>query len=162
MILEPGTFLVKDYRRPIPTWVKLQALYNAAIDEALPRKLNVRDLQFDHQPALLERPFDTEINDFIPAQNDPDHIVPLLRADQLKKTTGSKPGAERKVHNRGSDRGEASHVKLVRGTQEMHEIKLAAKRGDPAAIARLLRVEKKPRPKSRIPSRPFSSQNRRI
>ena len=155
MILEAGTFRVKDYRRPMPLWVKLQALYNAAIDEALPRKLDVRELQFDHDPALLARPYNAETQDFEPPQNDPDFIVPRLRKDHAEKTFGRKADAERTVTTRGSDVGEATHIKHVRKTHDLHELKLAAKSGDPAALAHLLGVEKKKKPKSRIPSRPF-------
>lgn len=160
MILEPGTFRVNEYRKPIPTWVKLQSLYNAAIDEALPRNLDVRNLQFDHDPPLLARPYDDEVRDFVPGQNDPAYISPLLRADHLHKTTGRKPGAERTIHNRGSDRGEAAHVKAVLSTEKLHQAKLAAKAGDNDALKHLLGVEKPKRPRSKIPSRPFPKKQR--
>ena len=162
MILEPGSFRVSDYRKPIPTWVKLQSLYNAAIDEALPRKLDVRDLQFDHDPALLARPYNTETQDFEPAQNDPDYILPRLKKDHAEKTFGRKADAEKTVTTRGSDVGEAAHIRHVRKTHDLHDLKLAAKSGDPQALAHLLGVEKEKRPRSKIPSRPFPKKQRQL
>lgn len=161
-ILEPGSFRVSDYRRPIPTWVKLQSLYNAAVDEALPKNLDVRDLQFDHDPALLARPYNTETEDFEPAQNDPQYILPRLRKDHAQKTFGRAPGAEKTVTTRGSDVGEAARIKSISDTEAIHEARLASKRGDFEESARILADVRKSRlkPKKKWPSRPFPKKQR--
>jgi len=161
VILEPGAFNVNEYRKAIPTWVKLQTLLRAALfDRVYWSNVDARDIQFDHDPSLVSRPYDTEIEDFVPAQNDPNFIIPMLKADHLHKTTGRNPGAERTITVRGSDIGEAVHVKKVRSTQQLHELKIATKNGDPEALAKLLNVEKKKRPKGKIPSRPFPKHQR--
>lgn len=154
-ILPAGTFRVSDYRKSIPDRVKIQAVLNAARRGEVwvfNPTVNAEDIQFDHEPALEARPFDLAADDFIPAQLSIKDIIPRVRAMHLYKTTGRKPGADRTVTTRGSDNGEAAHVKAVRESQKIHADKMAAKLGDGAAINRLLTAGRKGqrKPKAKI------------
>jgi hypothetical protein len=162
VILDPGDFIVKKYRKPIPEWIKRQLAFEAGRDEILPRNTDMRDVEFDHDPSLNSRPYDTEIGDFIPAQHDKDYILPRLRKDHAEKTFGRKADAEKTVTTRGSDVGEAARIKRMNARQKLSEVRLAAKAGDPQALAHLLGVEKPKRPRSKIPSRPFPKKQRQL
>ena len=178
VILEAGSFRVSDYRKAIPDWVKIVCAIRA-LQQKFEDRLNgkpsdwpcagpsdqlvawVRSLRYDHRPPLQDRPYDTEAGDFIPPQNDPDYIEAINSKVHDYRTFGQKPDAEKVVTTRGSDIGEAARVRDIRHTQVLHEVKMAVKRGDPAAIARILQVEKKSKPKRSIPSRPFPSKQKR-
>ena len=101
MILKAGTFRVRDYRKPIPARVKQAVI--------------AREFDFDHDPALVRRDYDTGAGDFIPPQNDPRHIIARRKAEHLEKTIGRKQGAERTVSTRGSDVGEAAAIGAAAG-----------------------------------------------
>jgi len=167
VILKPGTFNVNEYRKAIPVWVKLQALINSIIQRGeLPlndgKPLDARDLQFDHCPALVDRPYDTVAGDFIPQQNDPEFIVPLRKRTHLQKTTGRKEDAERTVTTRGSDVGEAARTRHIQDSETIHQAKMLH-RVDPDAARRLLgsvRQKTRLRPKRKIASRGFGNQHR--
>lgn len=100
-ILAPGTFRVSDYRKPIPERVKREALVWAARRIALDDKDPEGDLtkfalqvsrgkvQFDHRPALENRPYDTEAGDFIPAQHDAKFIDAILDEEHKGRTSGA-------------------------------------------------------------------------
>jgi Mg-chelatase subunit ChlI len=147
-ILPPGTFKVSDFRRPIPNKVKLEII--------------AREFDFDHDPALVNRAYDTEAGDFIPPQNDAKKITARRKAEHAKKTFGREPGAEKTVTTRGSDVGEAARTKDIRASEALHQASLASKAGDYTKAAQLLATgrERKKRPKRKIPSRPFARMKR--
>jgi hypothetical protein len=167
VILLAGTFRVKDYRRSMPVAVKLQALWRAIANGSLPNPqevtIDASDLEFDHRPPLLERDYDEEAGDFMPPQNDPDYIDAKIGADHDFKTFGRRAGAERTVHTRGSDVGEAAHIKHRHDSEKLHEARMAMKRGDPEAISRILggvRQKSRLKPKQKIKSRGFDKRHR--
>jgi hypothetical protein len=160
-ILIAGTFRVSDYRRNMPVAVKLQALWRSIADGILPDphdvEIDCRQLEFDHDPALMNRDYDLAANDFLPGQNDPNHIVARIGADHDEKTFGRKADAEKTVTTRGSDVGEAAHQRAVVDSEKLHQAALASKNGDFKSAAAILATAR-PRarkPKRKIPSRPF-------
>lgn len=159
-ILSAGTFKVSDYRKAIPDWVKIVCAIRA-IHEDTPNTIEwVRGLRFDHRPPLQDRPYDTEKGDFDPPQNDPDYIEAIPAKLHDERTFGRREGADKTVTTANSDVGRRKHIRDVRNTQTQHELKMAMKLGDPAAISRILGTERRPRPKSKIPSRPFPKRQR--
>ena len=135
-ILAPGTFRVRDYRKPIP----------AAVEKTVRKRY-----ELDHDPALTNRPYDTKAGDFIPPQHDPDFIFLREAASHDEKTFGRKAGAAKTVTTRGSDVGERARTKDIRESQTEHHRRMQAKlTGAPAP-----RTE---RPK--MQGRPFSKQSR--
>lgn len=148
MILNPGEFVVRDYRKAIPNKVKLVVL--------------AREYEVDHDPALVNRPYDTEANDFVPAQNDPNFLVLRRREDHAEKTFGRKAGAEKTVTTRSSDVGEAKRTRDIKAAEAVHRAKLLLKAGDQSgadsvlASARFLKKHK--RRKQKIPSRGFQKR----
>lgn len=172
MILQPGEFDVKKYRKAIPSAVKIQSLLNyicLRVDPPRPEGGPVHicppivpswcaeDIQFDHSPALTNRPYDTDARDFIPPQNDPQFITPLLKKDHLYKTVGRKPDAEKTVTTRGSDVGERSRIQDIRASEAVHLARIAAKKGNQLEADTILasvRFKKKHlRQKRKIPQR---------
>lgn len=168
MILEAGTFNVAKYRKPIPCAVKIQSLLDAWLRFVQETKgvfnpedvkffEKADDIQFDHAPALTNRPYDTYARDFIPPQNDPKYIIPLLKANHLYKTVGRKPGAEKTVTTRGSDVGERSRVQDIRVSEAVHLARIAAKSGNQAEADDILSSvkfkKKHVRHKRKIPQR---------
>lgn len=147
-ILAPGTFKVSDYRKSMPTRTKLAAV--------------ARDHEYDHDPALANRPYDTEAGDFIPPQNDPDFIVIRRRADHDEKTFGRKAGAAKTVSTRGSDVGEAARSKDIRTTEAVHRAKQASKAGRYQEAAEILagapRQSRLSKPPSKWPKRKLQSR----
>lgn len=166
-VLAAGTFRVNDYRRNIPVWVKVAVairyvLYGDGIGVQDTIEL-ARDLEYDHSPGLLNRPYDKMAGDFIPKQNDPDFIFAQTKADHLHKTTGRKPGAEKTVSGRGSDITEAARAKKISDTAAIHRSKMLSKAGDDKGAALALSgVKKKNRlkPKRKITSRPFQRRTK--
>jgi hypothetical protein len=147
-ILKVGGFRVSDYRRPIPNKVKLEVI--------------AREFDFDHDPALVNRPYDETAGDFIPPQNDSKFITARRKPEHAKKTYGREPGAEKTVTTRGSDVGEASRTKDIVASEAIHAARMASKAGDYTKAAELLaagRQRKKPT-KRKIPSRPFARAKR--
>jgi hypothetical protein len=154
LILKAGSFRVSDYRKPIPAKVKQAVI--------------AREFDFDHEPALVNRDYDTEAGDFIPPQNDPKHLIPRRKAKHLEKTIGRKAGAERTVSTRGSDVGEAARSRSIQAREAVHRASAASKAGRYAEAAEILaqaRSNRKlknkiDRRKRKIPSRPFPKQQR--
>lgn len=164
MILEAGTFNVAEYRKAIPVAVRLQALLNwiakhgaAAFISPDGVACNAADIQFDHDAALTNRPYDTVAQDFIPPQNDPNHIFPVRKFKHLEKTTGRKADAAVTVTTRGSDVGERARTSDIRASQAIHKARIALKDGRGDLVNEILagaRFKKKhTRPKSKIPQR---------
>jgi hypothetical protein len=151
MIFKAGKFRVSDYRRAIPHKVKLAVI--------------AREFEFDHDPALLNRDYDSTAGDFIPPQHDPQYIVPRRKSEHLEKTTGRKPGAIRTATTRGSDIGEARRIRDITITDAMHRAKMASKAGRFDEAASILasvreRKGKHRRTKRKIPSRPWNARRR--
>jgi len=164
-MLEPGSFRVSEFRKAIPDSVKVQVVLDAIRRGEMwvwDKEISATDLQYDHDPGLLNRPYSLEVGDFIPAQNDPAFIVARLKADHLEKTTGRVAGAERAATTRGSDIGEAKRTRKIKNRQASHHERMMAKRGDPQAISRLLggAGNKRERPRQKMQSRGFSKQHR--
>lgn len=178
-ILQPGTFKVSDYRKAIPDWVKIVCAMRALAKEFenfLNGKQNgwpagikarevewVRALRFDHRPALQDRPYDLDAGDFIPPQNDPDHIEAIPSAHHDERTFGRKPGAEKTVTTRGSDIGEAKRTRHIQDNDAIRRAKIASRDGDFAKAAEILATVKNKgslKPKRRIRSRGFDKRHR--
>jgi hypothetical protein len=100
-ILAPGTFRVSDYRKPIPERVKRAAVaWKAraiALDggdiegrlSAFGFAVEASRVQYDHRPALENRPYDTEADDFIPPQHDPQRIDVIPPEEHKARTSGA-------------------------------------------------------------------------
>jgi hypothetical protein len=167
-VLCAGTFRVSDYRRNMPVVVKLQAMWRAIANGSLPDPKEVtiacRDLEFDHNPALMVRDYDLDAGDFMPPQNDPDYIDARIGADHDFKTFGRKPGAEKTVTTRGSDIGEAAHGRAVVDSEKLHAAAMASKAGNYKEVAAILATvrSRAKKPKRKIPSRPFPKQQRKM
>jgi hypothetical protein len=154
VVLKAGTFRVRDYRKPIPAKVKLAVI--------------AREFDFDHDPALLHRDYDTEAGDFIPPQNNPKHIIARRKTEHLEKTIGRKEGAARTVSTRGSDVGEAARSRKIEARELVARASAASKAGRYKEAAEILagarhnrNVQKLlKRRKRKIPSRPFPKQHR--
>lgn len=84
--------------------------------------------QFDHRPALILRKVDYDLKVYIPDQLDPEFIEALHAPCHLSRTTGRKLGASKTATTLGSD----IHLKT-----------------------KFARLERAPRRKAKITSRPF-------
>lgn len=166
MILAAGTFRVSEYRkepsRGVYLAVIIQQEYKApdgipfTIDDAL-----IGNVQIDHNPALLNRPYDTEAGDFIPPQHQLDKLVALRKGQHLQKTTGRKEGASSTVTTRGSDVGEAKRTRDIAANNAVHQATMASKAGDYEGAAQILATAPKPpRQKEKIKSRGFDKSHR--
>ena len=161
MILQPGAFRTRKYRKAIPDWVKIvcaiRALAVGVVYDPQSSQMIawIRSLRFDHRPPLQDRPLDTETNDFVPPQNDPEYIEAIPSKDHDARTFGRKSDAEKTVTTLNSDSHNRTHGKRIRDREALHELKMEVKRGDPEAIAKLLQVERRPKPKAKIRSRGF-------
>jgi hypothetical protein len=122
-----------------------------------PDPYKVEELNFDHRPPLCDRPYDTVAGDFIPPQNDPNHIDAIPKPDHDKRTFGREPGALKTVTTRGSDMGERARTSDIRAADAVHRARIAAKSGRPDLADEILagtRFKKKhTRPKAKIPQR---------
>jgi hypothetical protein len=173
MILQPGTFRVSDYRKAIPTATKLEVLLRTIRKHfnetgTLPAVALTAgaSIHFDHRPPLEARPYDTELGDFMPPQNDPAHLEAITDEEHHLRTFGRKPGAEVTVTTRGSDIGEAARIRNIKDSTARHQAIMAAKAGLAnndlgAVIDGLAPVASKQWPKAAIPSRPFNSKGKR-
>ena len=159
MILEPGTFRASDYRKQMTVTAKVQSVLNAVCAGKLsPATTKATDLNWDHRPALQDRPYDTVRGDFVPGQNDPTYIEAILKTDHGERTTGRKAGAEKTVTTIGSDSHTRTHTRHLQDSSAIHEARMAEKRGDAGAASRILGSVKQKtrlRPKQKIPSRQF-------
>ena len=149
MILEPGTFRTRDYRKAIPVAIARavfarHVLLYGALDMT-------KRYEIDHDPALTNRPYDTDAGDFIPPQHSLAHLVLREEADHDEKTFGRKAGAAKTVTTRGSDVGERARTRDIRKSEAAHREAIAAK----GAGARVVRARK-----ASIPSRGFDPGRR--
>lgn len=128
---EPATPPPVGFRKPIPIRVKLRAALRAAgLNPDLP-------IEWDHEPAVQLRVYDTAIGDTIPGCNDDRYIVPRQKDEHRIKTTKR-------------DIPEIAKTKRLSATQE-------------AARARMLLKDEgvvMVKPTSRWPKRRFDGQRR--
>ena len=142
----------RRYRPAIPWAVKLQVVLNqgalCGCGCGAPLDL-VSNTDFDHDPALIFRPYDPATRIYTPDANDPESLKAKLRDCHKRKTFG--PGGEKRITTRGSDIGELYKGRRVTKDHELFRRRMLAKttgETDPD-------VGKLPERKARIPSRPF-------
>jgi 5-methylcytosine-specific restriction endonuclease McrA len=92
-------------------------------------------MQFDHRPALEQRPVNDAGTDYIPPQLDPDFIEGLHDPCHDERTFGRKAGAAKTVTTKGSDAWRAAKFRKLEG-------------------------KNKQRPRQKIRSRGFGEQSR--
>ena len=101
-------------------------------------------VDYDHRPALIMRPVNAEGTDYIPPQNDPDHIEALHpRPCHLRRSVGRAPGAEKTATSKGSD------VWLAKKFRKLEGCNKPAKKASNLALT-----------KRKIPSRPFPKRSK--
>ncbi len=160
-ILRAGTFNVRDYRKDIPLVVKLAVLIRQRCCAPDGKPFTEEDaglIQFDHDPALVARDFDTDANDFIPPQHDLHRIYAKRKGQHGQKTTGRKEGAEKTVTTRNSDVGEAARARKIVLTEQQHQMRMLAKIIPDAILDELDKLSGKP--KRKIASRGFDKGHR--
>lgn len=98
---------------------------------------NVMPHALDHDPAIILRPYNPRIKDvaarYTPHAHDPAALVYRSKEDHQQKTTGRRPGASRTITTKGSDIG---------------------------LKTKFARLERGPRRKAKIPSRPFPKRTK--
>jgi len=97
------------------TKVKLEAALRAL-------GLTLETVDFDHTPPLQLRVWVPERGDTEPPANDPDHIVPRLREDHRRKTSGGSTKAKAQ-----GDVTEIAKTKRLAGGQDEFRRRLLAK-----------------------------------
>lgn len=155
-ILPAGTFRVSDYRKPIPERVKRAAIAwtarNIAVQtgdvekdlQDFAREIEGGSIQFDHRPALENRPYDTEARDFIPPQHDPSKID-AIPADRHKGRTSGAVGQpyrgdvpmrarSRNIANAEEDRREARAAKVGQKHERRTDIPPPTKESQKAKV----------------------------
>ncbi|MGU9981525.1 hypothetical protein ACJ4V0_15930 [Phreatobacter sp. HK31-P] len=152
--IRPAGLKTSDLRKAIPAAVKVQVLLNqggrcAATGAPLTEASKVR---FDHRPPLQDRPWSNEAQDFVPPQNDPKHIQAIATEAHDVRTFGL--GGTSRITTRGSDIGEAAHVRHLTTSQAEFRARILAK-GEPAAEPQRQKFKRK------IPSRPFPGRGQR-
>lgn len=110
-ILKAGTFKVSDYRKAIQPKTKVACCLRQDGHCACGKKLEPDNIEFDHDPSLNQRDYDTEAGDFIPPQGDPEFITARHGDCHKVKTNG--PGGERRIHTRGSDKSEPRRLDKI-------------------------------------------------
>lgn len=166
MILRAGSFNVNEYRKAIPVTVKLAVVIRQNSCSTDGRGFTVEEallggIEFDHDPALINRDYDTDAGDFIPPQLRPDLIFAKRKGQHQEKTTGRKEGAEQTVTTRGSDVGEATRVEKITTSEAIHQAAMASKAGDyPGAAQILAAAPKPPVPAKKIRSAGFQKAHR--
>lgn len=85
-------------RRYIPLTIRLRVALRqlAAVLEC-----DARDLQLDHDPALVLRPLNTRKTDTVPPANSAEHLIYRAKESHKVKTFG--PGGEKRITTRGGD-----------------------------------------------------------
>ncbi len=76
-----------------------------------------RAVQWDHDPALELRQWDDAAGDYVPAANDPHHIVPREPAEHKLKTTGRRGESDLSI----SFNGDASRIAKTNRLAPEHE-----------------------------------------
>jgi len=110
----------------------------------------------------VQRDYDTEFGDFIPSQNNPEFIEAIYDRDHDYRTFGRKPDAEKTVTTAGSDINNAEKTRHLRLKNAVHDARIAAKSGDYSKAAEILSTVKPPKPKRKIPSRPWPKRKKEL
>ena len=127
--------MARPKRKQIPQVVKTQVLARQKMTCVVCGEPLDATTQFDHRPSIIMRAVNVDRTDYHPPQNDPEFIEALHSRCHLERTTGRKRDAEKTVTTKGSDVWQK---------------------------AKFARLEKPPKKKRKIPSRPFPKQKRRI
>ncbi|WP_449411041.1 hypothetical protein [Methylobacterium komagatae] len=100
-------------RKAIPDAVKLRAVLRVEgrCQQCGERLGDLSGLQFDHRPALVNRPVSDDGSDYVPAQLDPEYIEPLHLKCHDTRTNG--PGGEKRITTAGSDKHVAAKTKRL-------------------------------------------------
>ena len=117
-----------DKRKAIPLKVKLEVMVRQARCAICGEHLGtLSNIDFDHEPALVFRPFSTVDGEFVPPQNDPEYLRAVHADCHLYKTSGRVKGGKTAT-TRGSDIGEAAHLARVAEKQAEFRRRLLAKK----------------------------------
>jgi len=130
-------------RKAIPDAVKLRAVLRVEgrCLQCGERLGDLSGLQFDHRPALVNRPVNEAGTDYVPAQLDPEHIDPLHMKCHDTRTNG--PGGEKRITTAGSDK----HIRDK--TRRLAEQKVTPR--EPAEEAPASSFSNRPRPSGFAP-----------
>lgn len=128
--------MTRPKRKPIPARVKGLVLARQKMACAECGETLGTDTEYDHRPALWMRSKTDDGKEYVPSQNDPDHIEALHKLCHLKRTVGRVPGASKTVSTKGSDANLRKKFNKLEGRTVRHKVK--------------------------IPSRPFPKQKRKF
>ncbi len=156
-------------RKSIPDRVKLQVvLQQDGRCPACGERLGALDtLNFDHRPAIINRPVNEDGTDYVPPQLDPEHIEAIhTKPCHDIRTNG--PGGEKRITTAGSDKHIARKTKRL-AEQREPPVPVEEERRLPPIDeferrrSELLRPEPRPRAekRSKWPSRPFPKKESR-
>lgn len=100
-------------RKAIPDAVKLRAVLRVEgrCKQCGERLGDLSGLQFDHRPALVNRPVNEDGTDYVPAQLDAEYIEPLHLDCHDQRTNG--PGGEKRITTAGSDKHVAAKTRRL-------------------------------------------------
>jgi hypothetical protein len=127
--------MARPKRKQIPQVVKTQVLARQKMTCAVCGEVLDNTTQFDHRPSIIMRHVNVDQTDYHPPQNDPEFIEALHARCHMERTVGRRRDAAKTVTTIGSDMW---------------------------LKAKFARLEKPPKNKRKIPSRPFPKSKRRI
>ena len=105
--------MTRPPRKHIPASVKIEA---CLLLLGFPRD-RLKDIQWDHDPAIQIRPLGECGTDYDPPQLSPAHIFPMLKEDHLLKTTGRRGESKLSV----SGNGDVSRVAKIKRLESEEE-----------------------------------------
>lgn len=165
--LAAGTFRTSDYRKPFPRSVVLAAMVATVrrqFERVMRHKLSTDDfyawlsgfealaaegkLRLDHRPALAERDYDTDAEDFIPPQHSINDLEFIDNEGHDVRTFGAYGVTQR------GDLTVRARTKEIANKNEDFKERQAAKAGQ-TYTRRDVPARKKSRPKQKIRSRGF-------
>jgi hypothetical protein len=117
------TDLARPKRKAIPVMVKLESvlLHDSTCPHCQKKLGDLKGLNFDHRPALINRPVSDDGTDYVPPQLDPEFIEPMHIDCHKVRTFG--PGGQKRVTTAGSDLH--TRDKVVRLSDEAEEFRKA-------------------------------------
>jgi len=110
--------MTRPKRKAIPAAVKVRVLGRQGCDCAECGEPLGASIEYDHRPAIILRPVNAAGDDYIPPQNDPDHIEALHARCHLKRTVGRVVGAAKTVTVKGSDAHLAAKFRRLEGPKK--------------------------------------------
>lgn len=149
-------------KKAIPDKVKLLSVlrHGGCCVDCHEKLQDVADVQFDHRPAVINRPVNEDGTDYVPAQLDPEFIYPRCISCHDKRTNG--PGGEKRITTAGSDKHIAAKTRRLAEQREPSAPVEEERRLPPVDEFERRRLEllrPEPRPerekRSKWPSRPF-------